>query len=141
MDILKQHMRNYIDADKLLADIKQKISICEKQRSDAIEVECYNLADHASARIGELHVIQETIVSLQQEQPEVDYNIIPLSEERMARYIAYCLGREDDDCNCPTCGKHVTGLRLFPYYYDRKDNDVYFASICPECGKIIISKE
>lgn len=65
-------MGHYIDADKLLAEIEQKISICEKQRSDAIEIECYNLADHASARIGELHVIQETIASLQQEQPEVD---------------------------------------------------------------------
>ena len=72
MDILKQHMGHYIDADKLLAEIERKISICEKQRSDAIEVECYNLADHASARIGELHVIQETIASRQQEQPDVD---------------------------------------------------------------------
>lgn len=62
-------MGHYIDANKLLAEIEQKISICEKQRSDAIEIECYNLADHASARIGELHVIQETIASLQQEQP------------------------------------------------------------------------
>ena len=59
----------YIDANKLLAEIEQKISICEKQRSDAIEIECYNLADYASARIGELRVIQETIASLQQEQP------------------------------------------------------------------------
>ena len=65
-------MSKYIDADKLLAEIEQKISICEKQRSDAIEIECYNLADHASTRIGELHVIQETIASLQQEQPDVD---------------------------------------------------------------------
>lgn len=70
MDILKQHMEHYIDADKLLAKIEQKISICEKQRSDAIEVECFNLADDASARMGELHVIQETIASLQQEQPD-----------------------------------------------------------------------
>jgi endogenous inhibitor of DNA gyrase (YacG/DUF329 family) len=77
----------------------------------------------------------------EQEQPEVDYNIIPLPEEKMARYIDYCLKREDDECHCPTCGKFVTGLRLFPYYYDRENNDVYFASVCPECGKIIISKE
>ena len=76
MDILKRHMGHYIDADKLLAEIEQKISICEKQRSDAIEVECYNLADHASARIGELHVIQETIAALQQEQPEVDLDAL-----------------------------------------------------------------
>ena len=70
---------------------------------------------------------------------EVD--IVPLQEERMVCYINYCLRREDDECHCPTCGKYVTGLRLFPYYYDRKNNDVYFASVCPECGKIIISKE
>lgn len=60
----------YIDSEKLIAEIERLISICEKQRTDAIEVECYDLADDASARMGELRVILETITSLQQEQPE-----------------------------------------------------------------------
>jgi len=62
----------YVDAEKLIAEIERKIGICEQQRTDAIEVECYNLADDASARMGELRVLLETITSLQQEQPEVD---------------------------------------------------------------------
>ena len=94
--------------------------------------------------IAEAHHYAEMIrerdkARIQQEQPEVD--IVPLQEEKMVCYINYCLQREDDDCICPNCGKYVTGLRLFPYYYDRENNDVYFASVCPECGKIIISKE
>ena len=62
----------YIDSEKLIAEIERKIGICEKQRSDAIEVECYALADDASARMGELNVVLETIASLQQEQPEME---------------------------------------------------------------------
>ena len=65
-------MNKYIDAEKLIAEIERKISACKKQRADAIEVECYNLADDASARMGELYVVLETIASLQQEQPGVD---------------------------------------------------------------------
>lgn len=119
----------YIDADKLI------------ERLEEMKQAEYENCGGVNSKTGALQEVQELIDSLQQEQQEVDYNIVPLSEERMASYIAYCLGREDDDCNCPTCGKHVTGLRLFPYYYDRENNDVYFASVCPECGKIIISKE
>ncbi len=63
-------MTKYIDAEKLIAEIERKIGICEQQRADAIKVECYNLADDASARMGELRVLLETITSLQQEQPE-----------------------------------------------------------------------
>lgn len=127
----------YIDAEILIAEIDRlgdvlNDTICQR---DALGPDWVNGGKKM------LKEIRSTVESLQQEQPEVDYNIIPLPEERMASYIAYCLGREDDDGNCPTCGKYVTGLRLFPYYYDRENNDVYFASVCPECGKIIISKE
>lgn len=97
-------MSKYIDTNKLLVEIGRKISICEKQRSDAIEVECYNLADHASARIGELHVIQETIASLQQEQPEVDL------EKEIKNYLATkCAG--DDEPSVSEIARHFYGLR------------------------------
>jgi predicted RNA-binding Zn-ribbon protein involved in translation (DUF1610 family) len=32
-------------------------------------------------------------------------------------------------------------ISLTPYYYDEEENDVYFASLCPECGELIITKE
>lgn len=114
-------MSKYIDAEKLKKAIEDKGLDC----SFALKME----------RLDTLALIDE----FQREQPEVD--IIPLPEGRMVSYINYCLHHEDDEGNCPTCGKYVTGLRLFPYYYDRENNDVYFASVCPECGKIIISKE
>lgn len=64
-----------------------------------------------------------------------------LPEAKMARYIKYCLNKEDETCQCPACNKIVGGVRSFPYYYDDENNDVYFASRCPECGELMISKE
>lgn len=98
-------MSKYIDADKLLVEIKWKISICEKQRSDAIEVECYNLADHASARIGELCVIQETIASLQQEQPKED-----LEKEIKNYLVTKCAG--DDEPSVSEIARHFYELGI-----------------------------
>ena len=128
----------YIDAEKMIAEIGRRREKCADIAADERNEE---VAEYYRGKEVAYDETSSLIASLQQEQQVVDYNIVPLPEERMASYIAYCLGREDDDCNCPTCGKHVTGLRLFPYYYDRENNDVYFASVCPECGKIIISKE
>lgn len=76
-------MSKYIDAEKLIAEIERKISVCEKQRADAIEVECYDLADDASARMGELNVVLETITSLQQEQPD-----FPTTDEEIEIFLA-----------------------------------------------------
>lgn len=131
-------MSRYIDADKLIVEIERREKII---RNSVNQISDSEKKTYYSGCADALLELLPLMSFLRQEPPEVDYNIIPLPEERMASYIAYCLGREDDDCNCPTCGKHVTGLRLFPYYYDRENNDVYFASVCPECGKIIISKE
>ena len=64
-----------------------------------------------------------------------------LEERKMADYIKYCQEREDDACTCPTCGEWAEGLRLYPYFYDEENNDVYFAARCPHCGELIISKE
>jgi endogenous inhibitor of DNA gyrase (YacG/DUF329 family) len=135
----------YIPADKLIAEIERLLERANRRTdkehlSHNSEMEKFG-EDYWNGYGDLAYSLLGFITSLQQEQPEVDYNIIPLPEEKMARYIDYCLKREDDECHCPTCGKFVTGLRLFPYYYDRENNDVYFASVCPECGKIIISKE
>jgi hypothetical protein len=62
--------------------------------------------------------------------------IIP--EEKMKRYLKYCQG-ETSIVAC-TCGK-VVEITMSPYFYDEENNDVYFASLCPECGELLISKE
>lgn len=70
----------YIPAEKLIAEIERMISVCETQRADANEVGCNELADYASARMGELNVVLETITSLQQEQLIEGKQVIIITE-------------------------------------------------------------
>lgn len=62
--------------------------------------------------------------------------VIP--EDKMKRYLAWCKGKASTViCDC---GK-IVEVSLTPYYYDEDENDVYFSSLCPECGELIITKE
>lgn len=63
--------------------------------------------------------------------------VIP--EDRIAPYLKYC---KDNPVTtiCSTCEKLVE-INLSPYFYDKDENDVYFASVCPNCGDLIIIKE
>lgn len=73
--------------------------------------------------------------------------MIILPEDKMAKYIKYCQDKQKNQgniptmCGCPNCNKIVKEGPLFPYFYDEENNDVYFASLCPECGGLMISKE
>jgi len=62
--------------------------------------------------------------------------IIP--EEKMKSYLKY--SKDKTVSVMCSCGKTVE-VAFVPYYYDEENNDVYFASICPECGELIITKE
>lgn len=64
-------------------------------------------------------------------------SIIP--EEKMKEYIKYCIHHDNSTVIC-SCGSMVD-VEYFPYYYDKENNDVYFASVCPVCGELIITKE
>ena len=66
---------------------------------------------------------------------------VVLPEDKMARYIEYCLNHKTEVYDCPTCHKPSQQLAMFPYFYDWENNDVYFASRCPNCGGLIITKE
>lgn len=78
-----------------------------------------------------------------QKLPRSKFVIIP--EKRMIKYIQYLQKTEEEHkdfiSSCPTCGQQSKGLREYPYFYDATYNDVYFASVCPHCGEIMISKE
>jgi DNA-directed RNA polymerase subunit RPC12/RpoP len=63
--------------------------------------------------------------------------VIP--EDKMKAYMAWCKDKTST-VFCCDCGKMVE-ISLTPYYYDEENNDVYFASLCPECGGLIIVKE
>jgi hypothetical protein len=65
--------------------------------------------------------------------------IIP--EEKMPHYIKYCNSKEKESTVfCDIC-KKIVGIKQYPNFYDAEENDVYFASVCPECGEFIITKE
>ncbi len=61
--------------------------------------------------------------------------VIP--EDKMKRYLGWC----KDKTSTVFCGGKIVKVTLTPYYYDEENNDVYFASLCPECGELIIIKE
>lgn len=62
--------------------------------------------------------------------------VIP--EDKMKRYMAWC--KDKTLTILCDCGEQVE-ITLSPYFYDEKENDVYFASLCPKCGELIITKE
>lgn len=73
-------------------------------------------------------------------------NNVIIPEERMARYIQYCEQQRKKEgtptrCVCPNCNKLVEDGPLYPYFYDKENNDIHFASVCPECGGLMICKE
>ena len=62
---------------------------------------------------------------------------IPIPEEKLKRYIEYIL-----ICNIMCdCGELIKDCRAYPYAYDMENNDMIFASKCPECGNIIFTRE
>jgi len=64
-----------------------------------------------------------------------------LPESKMQAYIKYCNEKSPGNIFCDKCNKVVTIEHQYPYFYDKDENDVYFASICPECGELFITKE
>ena len=62
---------------------------------------------------------------------------IAIPEEKLKHYIEHIL-----ICNIVCdCGKLIKDCRAYPYAYDMANNDVIFASKCPECGNIIYTRE
>jgi hypothetical protein len=64
--------------------------------------------------------------------------VIP--EEKMKVYLKWCKEQKSSSETFCDCGK-IVKIELTPYFYDEENNDVYFASICPNCGELIIIEE
>ena len=75
---------------------------------------------------------------MEQEQKE---NIVILPEKKMEAYIKYCNDKNPFMMLCDTCKCPVEIERMYPYFYDTNENDVYFACVCPKCGELMITKE
>lgn len=69
--------------------------------------------------------------------------LVKIPMKRYEDYLKYSLNKlqkKDKVSFMCDCGKMVENY-LFPYAYDRKNNDVYFATICPLCNKLSLFKE
>ena len=63
---------------------------------------------------------------------------VVIPEKKMQSYIKYCKNTSCTImCDCGKCVK----VNVVPYFYDEDENDIYFASVCPNCGDLIITKE
>lgn len=62
--------------------------------------------------------------------------VIP--EDKMKQYLQWCKNKTSNVvCDCG----NIVEVNITPYFYDEKNNDVYFASLCPKCGELLITKE
>ena len=67
-----------------------------------------------------------------------DFHSTVIPEEKMKRYLQWCKGRKYKvTCDCG----NVVEVEPTPYFYNEGENNIYFASVCPECGGLIITKE
>ena len=66
--------------------------------------------------------------------------ITVIQAKKMKKYLEWCKKQLPSTTICDNCNKMVK-IETTPYFYDEENNDVYFASLCPECGELIITKE
>ena len=68
--------------------------------------------------------------------------LYPLPEDKFKRYLEYCLKKNQREQKSPImCDCGPVQADIYPYAYDEDNNNVYFFSICPKCGKILITSE
>lgn len=65
--------------------------------------------------------------------------MIIIPQEKYKHYLTNCLKQPPSKVICE-CGK-IVNVKYYPYCYDEENNDVYFGSICPQCGELIITRE
>ncbi len=70
-------------------------------------------------------------------------SITVIPEDKLRGYIDFCERKNASggvEAFCQTCGKPVR-MNIHPYAYDPEDNEVLFASVCPQCGTVILTRE
>lgn len=90
-----------------------------------------SVLDNIKNTVEGLEILKECIMDRRHE------TVIP--EKKMIDYIKYCSGKKNHVmcCFCDFRGD----VQIVPYYFDETENDVYFASVCPKCGKLMLIKE
>lgn len=120
-------MARYIDLEAITAELDKII----REEEEILK------EDPSSTIIYSIQAYQNTLSIIKTFEVKSDRLTI-LPEEKMKAYLKYLKGKKSSSlCDC---GK-VVEIERSPYYYDEQENDVYFASICPNCGELIITKE
>lgn len=68
-------MTQYIPKDAIAAEIERRVQNCAKQREEMLRVQCYTLADDASARMGELNCIKDFLDTLEVKEVDLEKEI------------------------------------------------------------------
>ena len=63
---------------------------------------------------------------------------VPIPSEKLFTYLDI---EFKANTFCDVCNTFLDDLKMIPYAYDNKNNDVYFITRCPYCGDIMYFKE
>ena len=80
-----------IDKAAAVAVIENRIEICAKQREDMLNVQCYTLADDASARMAELNFIKDSFDTLEVKEVDLNEEI----EKCLKKHSMLAVGKKD----------------------------------------------
>jgi len=69
---------------------------------------------------------------------EVKLSVIP--EGKLIRYLQEMKKKPFTTKVLCDCGK-LADITPVPYAFDKENNDIWFAAICPHCGELILTKE
>ena len=125
-------MAQYIPKAAVVAVIENRIEICAKQREDMLNVQCYTLADDASARMAELNFIKDSLDTLEVKEVDLDEEI----EKCLKQYHMIAVGKEEFE----PIAKHFfeLGLKIQKSEdkFARPDTDIKDAikEFLEECG-------
>lgn len=67
-----------------------------------------------------------------------ELELIP--EDRLLSVLEYIEESNVIESICPEC-KSFISIKLHPYAYDTEINDVVYVSRCPNCGKLLYSRD
>ena len=67
-----------------------------------------------------------------------------IPEAKLKAYLRHCESVNEESGGvslfCEKCGQ-VRTMKIHPYAYNRENNDIVFASVCPQCGELYFTKE
>lgn len=67
-----------------------------------------------------------------------ELELIP--DDRLSDVLKYVEESNEGEMICHNC-ESIISVKLHPYAYDAENNDVVYASRCPNCGEILYSKD